>query len=120
LPRPHPPVPLGPRPPSVAVMPDGKSVLVIVDTSGETELWLFPADGSGPGKQLTKNADGTRLDATPSPDGKWIAHHDRRQRLWLLEVGSGRDRLVDERKDQSGAAFAYIPVREARLPVAAA
>lgn len=98
-------LPPGSRARSAEIMPDGKSVLVIADTSGETELWLFPADGSGPGKQLTKNADGTRLDAIPSPDGKWVVHHDRRQRLWLLEVASGRDRLVDERKDQAGAAF---------------
>ncbi|QJR12928.1 Tricorn protease [Usitatibacter rugosus] len=101
-------LPPGARARSAEIMPDGKSVLVIADASGETELWLFPADGSGPGKQLTKNADGTRLDATPSPDGKWIAHHDRRQRLWLLEVSSGRDRLVDERKDQSGQSFANL------------
>jgi tricorn protease len=79
---------------SAAFMPDGKSVLVICDVSGENELWLFPADGSGPGRQLTRDADIMRWEIVPSPDGKWIAHHDRKQRLWLLDVASGRNQLL--------------------------
>lgn len=81
-------------------MPDGKSVLVTCDASGENELWLFPADGSAPGRQLTRDADTMRWSAVPSPDGKWIAHYDHKQRLWLLDVASGQNRLLDQ-----GAAF---------------
>ena len=89
-------VPAHSRARSASFMPDGKSVLVVCDVSGETELWLFPADGSGPGRQLTKDADTTRWEGIPSPDGKWIVHADRKQRLSLLEVETGRNRLIEQ------------------------
>jgi tricorn protease len=37
-----------------------------------------------------------RWEGVPSPDGKWIAHNDRKQRLWLLEVASGNNRLLQQ------------------------
>ncbi len=89
-------VPATSRVRSAAFMPDGKSVLVVCDISGENELWLFPADGSGPGKQLTRDADILRWEGTPSPDGKWIVHDDRKQRLWLLNVETGENRLIEQ------------------------
>ena len=36
------------------LMPDGKSVIVLSTESGEVELWLYPANGKGPGQQLTQ------------------------------------------------------------------
>ncbi len=89
-------VPATSRARSATFMPDGKSMLVVCDASGENELWLFPADGSGPGRQLTSDADTLRWEGVPSPDGKWIAHNDRKQRLWLLEVESGRNQLLEQ------------------------
>lgn len=103
-------LPASSRARSAVLMPDGKSVLAICDASGETELWLFPADGSGPGRQLTHDADTTRLTASPSPDGKWIVHTDRKLRLWLLEVASGKNRLLET---QTGFADIDQPYREA-------
>jgi tricorn protease len=76
-------------------MPDGKNVLAISDASGENELWLLPADGSGPGRQLTQGADMIRWQAVPSPDGRWIAHDDKDGRLWLLDVASGKSELLE-------------------------
>lgn len=89
-------VPATSRARSAAFMPDGKSLLVVCDASGENELWLFPADGSGPGRQLTSDADTLRRQGVPSPDGKWIVHDDCKQRLWLLEVESGRNQLLEQ------------------------
>ena len=89
-------VPATSRVRSAAFMPDGKSVLVVCDASGENELWLYPAEGSGPGRQLTRDADTLRWSAVPSPDGKWIVHDDRKQRLWLLNVESGENRLIEQ------------------------
>lgn len=89
-------VPATSRVRGAAFMPDGKSVLVVCDASGENELWLFPADGSGPGRQLTKDADVLRWEGVPSPDGKWIVHDDRKQRLWLLNVETGENRLIEQ------------------------
>ena len=78
-------------------MPDGKNVLAMSDASGENELWLLPADGRGPGRQLTRGADVIRWQAVPSPDGRWIAHDDKNGRLWLLDVASGKNELLDRR-----------------------
>ena len=101
-------VPRGARVRSARLMADGKSILAITDISGETELWLFPADGSGPGRQLTRDADATRLDAVPSPDGKWVAYHDRRARLWLLDVASGKSRLAEQAVGYRGRSYENI------------
>lgn len=97
-------------------MPDGKSVLAICDAGGEYELWLLPADGSGPGKMLTKDADALRWAAWPSPDGKWIVHHDIRQRLWLHEVATGKSTLLDQalqRRDDSFSEVSWAPNSQA-------
>lgn len=77
------------------VSADGHWVYAICDASGEQEIWRFPADG-GEGKALTHDGSVQRRHLFPSPDGKWIAHDDLRGRLWLLDVASGANRLIDD------------------------
>jgi tricorn protease len=67
-------------------LPDGKGVLALSDESGEVEVWKFPANGVGKPEQLTTDAKVLRWEAVPSPDGRWIAHHDKNQQLWLLDA----------------------------------
>jgi len=74
---------------------DGKSIYAFADTSGEVELWRYPANGVGAAKQLTKNATILRERAFPSPDGKWIAHADKDRRLYLLNLATGVDAEID-------------------------
>ena len=81
---------------------DGKAVYAFADKSGEMELWRFPANGAGEARQLTKGASVLRTKAFPSPDGKLIVHIDRDNKLFLLNLASGEDRLIDRSK---GAAF---------------
>jgi tricorn protease len=75
-------------------MPDGNSVLAISDESGEFELWTTPANGIGPSTQLTKDATILRWDGAPSPDGRYIAHHDKDLRLWLYDVSAKSQKLI--------------------------
>jgi tricorn protease len=75
-------------------MPDGKSLIVLSDESGEVEVWQLPANGVGPAEQLTRDASVLRWEAVPSPDGKWIAHHDKGRRLWLWSMEKKTDTLV--------------------------
>jgi tricorn protease len=77
-------------------MPDGKSLLTLSDESGEVELWRVPANGIGARTKLTKDAKILRWDGLPSPDGKFVAHHDKDQKLWLLDVVKGEDRQISE------------------------
>jgi tricorn protease len=67
-------------------LPDGKNVVAFSDESGEVEIWKFPANGVGKPEQLTADGKILRWEAVPSPDGHWIAHHDKDQQLWLFDT----------------------------------
>jgi tricorn protease len=79
-------------------LPDGKSLLVLSDESGEVELWKLPANGVGPGEQLTRDGRVLRWEGIPSPDGKLIAHRDKNQRLFLYNLERKKNTLIDESK----------------------
>jgi len=77
-------------------MPDGEELLTFSDQSGEVELWSVPANGVGEGTRLTDDGEVLRWEALPSPNGKLIAHHDKNQRLYVYDVESEKNRLVEE------------------------
>ncbi|MFO0808139.1 MAG: S41 family peptidase [Gemmataceae bacterium] len=77
-------------------MPDGKTLLVLSDESGEVELWTIPADGIGEPVKLTTDGTVLRRKAIPSPDGKYIAHTDKNQRLLLLNVETKENKRLAE------------------------
>lgn len=68
---------------------DSRHVLAVCDMGGETEVWQFPADGSGSPRALSQGARVTRLALYPSPDGRWLAHTDMGGQLWLSTLASG-------------------------------
>jgi tricorn protease len=90
-------------------MPNGKSVIYLSDESGEIELWKAPANGVGEPEQLTKDAAVLRWEALAAPDGKRIAHHDKNQRLWILDVESRENRKIDEGGIDNFADLAWSP-----------
>ena len=71
-------------------MPDGRSLLSLSDNSGEVEFWRVPANGIGEPEQLTSDGSVLRWDGLPSPDGKRVAHYDKDQQLWVLELATKR------------------------------
>jgi tricorn protease len=77
------------------MMPDGKTLLVISTQTGETEFWKIPANGEGPAEQLTTGGTVLRWDGVPSPDGKWIAHQDKDNQLWLFEIATKTQKKID-------------------------
>jgi tricorn protease len=82
-------------------MPDGKTLLVLSDESGEVELWKIPADGVGEAVKLTTDGTVLRRQAVPSPDGKYVAHTDKNQRLFLLNVETKENtRLAESPVDE--------------------
>jgi tricorn protease len=89
---------------------DGKSLLALSDESGEVEFWKLPANGVGQTEQLTKEAEVLRTDGMPSPDGKWVAHSDKNQRLYVLDVENKTSKEVEETKISAGYTdFAWSP-----------
>lgn len=75
---------------------DDKAVYAFVDSSGENEIWKFPANGVGQGERLTSDGAVHRWQISPSPDGKWLAHSDKRGRLWLLDLTTKSNQLIDD------------------------
>jgi len=67
-------------------MPDGETILTLSDESDEVEFWRMPANGIGTAEQLTTDGKVLRWDGLPSPDGRFIAHHDKDRQLWVFDV----------------------------------
>ncbi len=77
-------------------LPDGQRLVVLSDQSGEVELWTLPANGVGEAKQLTRDGDVLRWEGVPSPDGRWVAHRDKNQRLGLYDLKANQNKTIDE------------------------
>ncbi len=89
-------IPEGARARDAVFSSDEKSVFAIVDTSGENEIWKYAADGSGKGEQLTTQGNNHRWKLYPSPDGRWLAHTDKKGRFWLLDLANKGNQLIDD------------------------
>jgi tricorn protease len=90
-------------------MPDGKSIVAISTKTGETELWKFPADGEGQPEQLSSGARVLRWEGIPSPDGRWIAFHDKDQQLWLYDTKSKEQKKIAQSMVGGFSDFAWSP-----------
>ncbi len=92
------------------LLPNGKSVVLISTETGEAEVWLYPANGKGPGDELTRAGTVLRWEAIPSPDGKWIAHQDKDQQLWLYNVAARSNKKIasSPNGDNDSPAFAEL------------
>jgi len=75
-------------------LPDGKSVVTLSTESGETEFWKYPANGVGKGEQWTHDAKVLRWGGVVSPDGKWIAHWNKDQELWIFDINAKQDKRI--------------------------
>ncbi len=75
-------------------MPDGKSIVALSTKTGETEFWKFPANGEGAPEQWTNDAKVLRWEGVPSPDGRWLAHHDKDQQLWIYDTKTKQNKRI--------------------------
>lgn len=89
-------VPEGARARSAVFSHDDKWVYAIVDASGENEIWRYAADGSGKGERLTQDGASHRWNLYPSPDGRWLAHTDKKGRTWLLDLNRKTNVIIDD------------------------
>ena len=76
--------------------PDGKTVAYFSDRSGEYELTVRPADGSGAERKVTSLGAGFRYRLTWSPDSKKLVFVDQAMRINLCDVETGKVTAVDK------------------------
>ncbi|MCL4210678.1 MAG: PD40 domain-containing protein [Phycisphaerales bacterium] len=76
-------------------LPDGATLLTLSDESGEVEFWTHPANGMGEKQQISSDGVVLRWEGIPSPDGRWIAHHDKNLRLFLHNVETRENTEID-------------------------
>jgi tricorn protease len=76
--------------------PDSKNIAYFSDRTGEYELTIRPADGSGEEKILTELGAGFRYQPMWSPDSTKIAFIDNEQVIQVFDLESGTLTKVDE------------------------
>jgi tricorn protease len=76
--------------------PDGRSIAYWSDASGEYELVVRPADGSGEEHRLTTLGPGYRYDPYWSPDSRKIAFIDKALAIQVYDFASDRVVAVDK------------------------
>jgi len=85
--------------------PDGTTLAFYSTESGFQDIWVVPADGSAPPRQLTREAaeaDDSRFTPSWSPDGARIAYVSNRadwwhDDVWTVDVSSGEMRRLSSR-----------------------
>jgi tricorn protease len=90
-------------------MPDGKSIIALSTQTGETEFWKFPANGVGAAEQLTSDAKVLRWEGVPSPDGHWLAYHDKDQQLWLYDLKTKQQKRIAQSMVEDFADLTWSP-----------
>ena len=76
--------------------PDGKSLLLLSDETGELEFWKYGADGLAKPSQVTSNGTVFRSGAIPSPDGSWFVWGDKDYKLWAYQTTRKEMKLIAE------------------------
>jgi len=73
------------------IYPTAKMLFPYQPRAAKAEFWKYPANGVGAAEQWTRNSKVLRWDGVPSPDGRWLAHRDKDQQLWIYDIGTRQD-----------------------------
>lgn len=99
-----------------AVSPDGTRIVfsvkstILGENRTQTDLWMVPADGSAPARQVTYDR-ATETSLRWSPDGQrlaFLADRDGSRQVWALPVGGGEAVKLSSHS-QSVSAFDFSP-----------
>ena len=88
--------------------PDGKYVAYISDRTGETELYVQPAEGGDP-IQLTSGNDTYIRQLIWSPDSQTLLYTDRKNRIVTVDVASKSKKVVMQNPESEFYEVAFSP-----------
>lgn len=89
--------------------PDGSQVAYLSDASGEYEIWVRPQGGDGNARQVTKDGGIWRFAPVWSPDGEMLLFGDKRQQLNIVDVDSGRRKVIDTSRFNDFNDYSWSP-----------
>jgi len=88
--------------------PDGKYIAYISDRTGETEVYLQPADGSEV-IQLTKGSDTYIRSLFWTPDSKHLLYTDRKNRVVSVDPATKAKKIIMENPEQEFRGLEFSP-----------
>jgi tricorn protease len=74
--------------------PDGKYVSYFSDRSGEYRLYIEAQDGQTPPREIVLDKPTHYYTVSWSPDSKKLLFHDTNLKVWVLDVESGKAKIV--------------------------
>jgi tricorn protease len=89
--------------------PDGKWVAYATDGSGESEIAIRPADGTGAEELVTDTKLGTYYGPVWSPDSEKLAFSDSSHVLWFTDIKSKKLTKVDADPREEIRHFSWSP-----------
>ena len=85
--------------------PDGRTIAYLSDRSGEYEVYVRPADGSGSERRVTDDGRIWRFNPVWSPDSKKLAFSDKDRKLRWVDAATGK--VTDADRDEQQEIFNY-------------
>jgi len=87
--------------------PDGRWVAYVSDRTGEYEIYLRPADGSGEERRITSGSSIWYQGLLWSPDSRKLLYSDAAVNLWYADVKSGATVKVDHGQFEGTSNFIH-------------
>lgn len=94
---------------SASWSPDGTSIAYLSDASGEYEIYVRDQDGRGEPRRITRDGDIWMFPPRWSPDSTRLAFADKKQRLRIVEIATGRISEVDTGNRNDLTDYAWSP-----------
>lgn len=89
--------------------PDGRWIAALSDRTGEDEIWLFPQDGKGEPRQITRNGDVYKYRLSWSPDSRKLLWADKKLRLQFVDIESQTVTQVDQARAFEFTDYVWSP-----------